>query len=172
MFLSGKHDGYFWCESTSACLTDFLESFQDYFDGRWIAVTAFDSGPLKVSEDQRTRGWRSRGRVVLIPPSSGLPPVDGWDEWYLFADAPALEQFKEIEVFVNYSEFGFTPFPTKFRTRQSDAGIAAMHRCFWSQIGRLDPETFVADGDRLVVVTKDHNVFEQVAAACHKADSE
>lgn len=77
-------------------------------------------------------------------------PQGGFDEWYIFRE-PA--RFEEVEVFVNYE---------KFTLREESAGDGAMQDRFWEQVNRLRPESFLADGFPLVVVTANPSVADCV----------
>ena len=93
-------------------------------------------------------------------------PLAEYDEWYIF-DAPAdlgvshlaenvfevAQEQGHVSVFVNY---GFALHPTE-RT-----GLADL---FWAQMGRIRPESYVADNDYLTLVTANKTLFVSVLHA-------
>ncbi len=91
-------------------------------------------------------------------------PRDGWDEWYVFAQPTDLGVSRlsdnifdprlkaaEVGVFVNYS------FALHRPEMQDLADL------FWSQIDRIQPESYIANNDWLTFVTRDESLFASVA---------
>jgi hypothetical protein len=179
--MSCARDGYWWCESVSVVLEDVVAASRPYFESRAMAVTAADSGPLVCPGGGLPPGWTSTGRVTLLAPSVGPPPSYEWDEWYLFPVPHAPERFAAVEVFVNYSNFGLSePEALLGPSHREDDPVArrravecvtAMQGRFWEQLTRLGPETFIAFGDRLVVVTKDRSLFDKATALCRASSA-
>lgn len=148
---SGERDGYWWGESRTKSLSDILRVCPHIIIGKFVAVTACDSGPLFAS-DGVTPGWEMIGRIAFSPRIESVRqlPQGGFDEWYIFREPT---RFEEVEVFVNYE---------KFTLRSRSAGDGGMQDRFWEQMGRVQPESFIADGLSLVVVTANPAVADCV----------
>jgi hypothetical protein len=64
--LTGMHADYHWMDSeaTLGCL---LEVCPGIVIGRYLAITSYDSGALKVSDKDTADGWVSDGKVAYSP---------------------------------------------------------------------------------------------------------
>ena len=63
---SGSTNGYRWLVSTDRRL-DVLECCPDVVLGKYVAITSFDSGPLGLTEAQRSAGWVSQEEIAYSP---------------------------------------------------------------------------------------------------------
>src|ERR1700690_4076509 len=92
--LTGTHSEYFWIASGSADYSGTLVRLcPEIFIGRYMVVTAVDSGTPRLTERQKVAGWVEQNGIVYSP---ALITVDdiffqrdghdapGFDEWYLF----------------------------------------------------------------------------------------
>lgn len=139
--------------------------------GHHVAITSFDSGPLKPSPEESQLGWQAMGEVLwtsLIADPDILPKGE-FDEWYI---TNSVMDLSNREVFVNYYGWRLSPIDV-------DAEIQKDPRCnrleletraawhsqmldrFWSQIQTVNPISYVAEGCFLNLVTKDPMVFEK-----------
>src|SRR5262245_22659812 len=104
MIHTGSHGEYSWLVSGSQIwsLTDLVLQFHS---GLRLCITSFDSGPLRLANEEIAHGWTTQGEVTISPPIiEGMSiPHEQYDEWYLF-ETPPLEK-PDIEVFVNYGAF-------------------------------------------------------------------
>ncbi len=77
-----------------------------HHEAQRLCITAFDSGAITPSDDERALGWTLVNNIMVSPPlTTSLDiPCDTHDEWYVFRDIPRLLAVEER--FVNY--FGFT----------------------------------------------------------------
>src|SRR5262245_27310669 len=100
----GKYRGYDWL-ATGAQIESLGDLMRQYHPGSFLCVTAFDGGPLRLDDDEISRGWRAQGDVMISPPlnESIDLPQDQYDEWYIFPLAAFPEPAPEI--FVNYGGF-------------------------------------------------------------------
>ena len=105
MMYRREREGFSWLVSTHHTLGDLPKKCPKLFVGRSVVVTAFDSGPLAPTPEEREAGWRQRGDVAIAPrdldPSK--IPFDNLDDWYLFGGQ--LPEFGSFEVFVNFGGF-------------------------------------------------------------------
>ncbi len=167
---TGKQGGHHWLVSPSQVwpLTDLVLRFHH---GLHLCVTAFDSGPIRPSEDEIAQGWTMQGNVMVSPPlnSTLSIPRDQYDEWYILA-RPAFAG-AEIEVFVNCGGFTLVAPEETYKTfdptwmRQGLDWLTPIQERFWSQLERLNPETYVAVGDNDVVVSRNRRFIQAVQDA-------
>jgi hypothetical protein len=168
----GARDGYRWYQSAQPSLGELLDRVPSLVVGRYVAVTSYDSGPLRLGEDEHRIGWTSSEAVAYSPHIANPReiPTDGYDEWYVFRRTTSLER---PEVFVNYGRFGLqSPGPFLDRldptwdsslAREQDDWLATCQRRFWNQLARLQPETYLAEGDNLFCVTRNEKAFESLS---------
>jgi hypothetical protein len=150
MRFEGKNGNYFWIEWTEAFLSDLLSAFPKLVIGKYLINTSFDSGSLTLSREELDKGWNKVNDLTLSPLIQNTDdlPFCHYDEWYVFNSST---KFDDYEVFVNYLGFSLKDFPKELRER------------FWRQIACLSPETFFAEGDYLICVTKDESLFKQIS---------
>ena len=102
--------------------------------------------------------------------SPGLAiPCDQYDEWYVFSDLPA-----DVEIttrYVNYGGFNLAD-PAELAASQDSTWCRANYDWlvpfqarFWDDLDRIRPTTYVASGDRDVVVTSDVVFARTITAA-------
>jgi hypothetical protein len=149
-------DGYWWIDSQQGQLADLLRGCPQVLLGRHVAVTACDSGPLSLAEGEQEAGWGSEARIAFSPPIHSVEqlPRGGFDEWYVFA-APV--RLADAEVFVNHANFSLLVPPSADETA---SWLRQLQGRFWAQLRRLRPESFLAEGDRLVFVTRDRGLYD------------
>ncbi len=170
--VTGAHGEYKWLSSRHE-LDDLLKHCPRVVLGKYIAVTSIDSGYLHPTDIEKLAGWEGRECIGYSPIVKSVEalPYAGWDEWYVFARPVDLGVSRlnsnmfdppvkpgEVGVFVNYC-FALHP-PDR-------AGLAEL---FWSQIDRLQPESYIADNDYLTFVSRDENLFAAVYEALSRAD--
>ena len=147
---TGAYDQYDWFEWQGMFLPDLLSHSPQLVAGRYLINTSFDSGPLDLSAEEVNRGWRKHKGLALSPPIVDVSdiPYDQYDEWYIFT-TPAT--FDHYEVFVNYGGFSL-----------HNPAFAEKQQRFWRQLTRLGPETYLADGDNLICVTRNAALIGQL----------
>ena len=153
----GNHQGYRWFEfDGDRFVGELVKKCPEIFIGKYLVMTALDSSPLTLSEEQKQAGWVRRGDLVYSPKLLSLEEVHGgeFDEWYLF-EQPMAEQWPDV--FVN--DWGWSLAPTE------DTAIRTFQASFWRLLERIRPETYIADGNTLIVATRSR----QTAGAIEKA---
>ena len=157
---TGIHGEYSWIESGEVGLNDLLSKCPAFVLGYQIAITSCDSGPMRITEAMEEMGWTFENEIAVSPRITSIAWLGGceWDEWYIFDEPPPFGKF---EVFVNYGGFSLTQPQSPLETARQE-WLEQMLGRFWRQIERLQPHTYVADGDQLVVATKNALIFEKV----------
>ncbi|HNC08118.1 MAG TPA: hypothetical protein PLX14_05390 [Anaerolineales bacterium] len=153
MFI-GAHKGYFWVTWKSQILSDLIAAFPEIVDGMYLVVSAFDSGPFVPTNTEQAQGWQYKNNLAFSPLVKN--PVDlptgEYDEWYVY---PTASRPEVIEVFINYSLFNLSG---AFAIPES----AELAERFWSQLERLAPESYLAEGEQLHFVTRNRSLYKQV----------
>ena len=118
--------------------------------GKHLAVTSCDSGPLQLSDEEKSAAWNHRGGISYSPCIESLdmvPVHDLYDEWYVFKVPVDLGAIREgnifefpisprhVEVFVN---FGFAMDAPEMQDLVSR---------FWQQLEWIRPEAYIAESD-------------------------
>jgi hypothetical protein len=137
-----------------------------------VIVSALDSGPLQIDHQQIAAGWQSHGRLALSPRISNPAevPFEWFDEWFIL-DEPIVPT--EVEVFVNYGTFSLgDPNPTistvyigsdeNAKAKLAKA-VIPMRTRFWTQLERIDPTSYVSNGNCFIFVTRDAELYQQAA---------
>jgi len=157
---TGVHEAYDWFEfSANTFISHVIEKCPEIFVQRYLVVTAFDSGPLSLSKDQEKAGWIRRGELAYSPRLATLNDLQSgeFDEWYIF-DRPVTDQWQEV--FVN--DGGWTLAPSE------NSAVQALQSRFWTLCERLQPETYIADGTALMVVTRNDDMATSIKTALGK----
>jgi hypothetical protein len=165
---TGLMNGYQWLVSTDRQL-DVLECCPEIVVGKYVAITSFDSGPLRLTEGQRSAGWVSHGEIAYSPEVQHVNavPQTYFSELYVFgaptnlgvlAD-PNLNIFEsemqpeQVRAFVNF-DFGF-----------HDPEYAALAHMFWQQLGWIKAESYLAQNDYALFITANPKLFAVVYEA-------
>jgi hypothetical protein len=161
-------NAYQWLVSTDRQL-DVLECCPDVVLGKYVAITSFDSGPLRLTEEQRSAGWVSHDEIAYSPKIQHVNTVPQayFSELYVFGAPTNLGvladrdrnlfgsemQQGQVHAFVNF-DFGF-----------HDPEYADLAHMFWQQLGWMKAESYLAQNDYLIFVTADPKVFAMVYEA-------
>jgi len=173
---TGENGEWTWFESPDNTLATIIEQCSNALIGRYIAVTAFDSGELTPTVEERAAGWTKKGTVALSPKTTranvNALPYDNYDEWFVLT---LPRTFDYDHGFVSYGEFSLVPAEQLRRDADPswdkpslDAAIErrdGLQKRFWATLNRIRPETFIADGDSpMTVVTRNPDVAAKFAA--------
>jgi hypothetical protein len=173
---TGSQGHYHWLTSDIDDLADLMRNCPETILGKYLAVTAIDSAPLEVTEEDKVAGWETRKNIAYSPRIKSVAELphenrhgrcEGFDEWYVF-DRPidlgqrftgnifeAGVEAGRVESFVNYYGFAL-----------HDATMQSITDLFWKQIEWMQPESYIADGGTcLTFVSCDQDLF----SAVHKA---
>lgn len=171
----GSHGQYQWLTSVDQDISSLLQICPNVLLGKYLAVTSMDSAQLLLTDQEKSDGWwtaeagriymdkpdgtrEDRGKVAYSPrlvSVHGLPYETheccaGYDEWYVFDQAPAAG---EIEVFVNWLGF-----------RLYDPTWLWIIDRFWDHLERLAPESYIAEGSVFTFATRNASLFAAAVA--------
>ncbi|HEX6188309.1 MAG TPA: hypothetical protein VFZ40_09525 [Pyrinomonadaceae bacterium] len=176
----GTHGQYLWLErsieqrAVDRPMSRLTKHCPEVLLGKHVVVTSLDSGPLHLNDAQQNAGWKRDGRFAISPriATAADVPFCLFDEWFIFDDG--VPTTLDIEVFVNKGTFSLgDPNPTiDTMYVGSDAGVrAAMiaavvpwREKFWTQLERLNAESYVANGNCFTFVTRDAKLHHDVTA--------
>lgn len=132
-------------------LSGLLSEFPQIVLGKYLVNTSFDSGSLSLSSEETEQGWYKQNNLTFSPQIKNIESISGsgYDEWYVFDSPKTLDN---CEVFVNYWGFSLHDFVPE-----------EIQKAFWLQLEQFKPETYLAEGDNLICVTKDANLFNQIS---------
>ncbi len=152
--ITGSRGLYRWIVWESQFLCDLVSAVPNIVRGKHVVITSFDSGRFLPSKEMIDKGWSVKLGLAYSPRIQHRVdlPFHPFDEWYVF---PTLTRIGYPEVFVNYSGF---------RLRYGETAIErqAMLERFWRQLEVLQPESYLAEGDFLIFVTRNGGLYEDV----------
>lgn len=104
--------------------------------------------------------------MVSPPIAEGLEiPFDCYDEWYIFEQLPSDW---DPELFVNYVGFTLESPAETYKTydptwdRHRLDWLVPIQERFWKQIAKVNPVSYVAMGDKDVVVSRCREFVEEL----------
>jgi hypothetical protein len=155
---TGANNGYEWLEADQDLRT-FLSLCPEAIAGKYLAVTAVDSGSFVPSGTDVAEGWKNVGGIAYSPrlgATADLPKgcccLDccGFD-FFVTEIAP-----ENVFAFIN----------SFLRLYPPDPRDQVITDLFWKQIEWMQPESYIADGlDCLIFATRNRTLFATVRAA-------
>jgi len=165
---TGSINGYQWLVSTDREI-DVLACCPDVVLRKYVAITSFDSGPLALTEAQRSASWVSCGGIAYSPEiqHANMVPQAYFSELYVFGAPTNLGvladpnknifesemQQGQVHAFVNF-DFGF-----------HDPEYADLAQMFWRQLGWMKAESYLAENDYVIFATANQELFKRVFEA-------
>jgi hypothetical protein len=165
----GERAGYRWL-SRSSPIEGLPDLVRRHHPGRFLAIAAFDSGPIRPSPTEIEAGWTVQGSLMISPPltESLEIPYDDWDEWYL-VDRPHLA-IAQPEFFVNLSGFTLVD-PAELVRRQDPTWdrkghdwLIPLQERFWEQLLAIGPISYIAMSEVELVVSRDPAFIDRARA--------
>ena len=171
---TGSRGPYLWL-TTELEMIPFLRGCPQVVLGKYIVITSVDSGILRVGEEEKAKGWESRGEVGYSPRISSIEELplrflidEHYHEWLIF-DAPAdLGYLFRGNVFIEPLRQGMVAAFVNYRIdlSKSDEASKDLLNLFWDQLERIQPESYLADGDDfLTFASRDKDLFDRVRGA-------
>ena len=136
--------------------------------GNFLAITAFDSGPLRLTDEEKSAGWWSDDKIAFSPQIDDIDsvPCDQFDEWLIFNGPP--KELGDVEIFVNYGNFSIAALeqihdPWEPTWDKSALDIdRELQEQFWSQLVRVAPESYLAEGDAFLFASQNSSLVDCV----------
>lgn len=170
MVKTGLRGPYTWFQSSSHYLSVLIDRVPSVVVGKYVAVSAYEGEPLTLTSDEIKAGWQQHSKLSLSPivqrPSE--LPQNQFDEWYTFT---SLKPFQISEIFINYGGFSlasttndnpFLPESVKQKNTKENSILNQRQKRFWEQLEQNNPESFLAESDKLIVVSRDEEVIERL----------
>ena len=162
---TGRNNNYIWAVSDDPILY-LHDTIVEYHEGKILYITSFDSGPLRLTEEEQDRGWIQYGDIAINPLiKKGIQiPHDDYDEWYI-SDVE-LKFPDEFEAFVNYGAFRLQD-PAEL-TKDDDPSwergrfdfLYPLQEKFWALIESVQPQSYIAIGGREILVSTNEEFIE------------
>jgi hypothetical protein len=151
--IAGRRGAYQWIVWNSQFLGELVSTVPQIAVGKFVIITSFDSGPFVPPEDMTNRGWVLKSGLAYSPQIDRAEdlPHDRYDEWYIY---PSHKEIDPPEIFINYGAF-------RLRYYAADIELHGLLERFWLQMERLQPESYLAEGDSLIFATRDAGLYEQ-----------
>ncbi|HEX6431014.1 MAG TPA: hypothetical protein VF008_25165 [Niastella sp.] len=178
-FKTGQHENFFWIEFPSNIfnLSDLLREYAGILTEKYLAVVCFDSGPLKLTAEEKSSGWHENKDIAYSPKLTDAIVAtlfyEQYDQWCLF-NVPT--GFSQMTNFVNYGRFSLTSRKEELIDADPSwdlVGIAKqleqheqLLKQFWEELVAIDPFNFIADGDNFIFVSKDIQEIETLKKYC------
>ena len=131
-------------------MAELFQAVPELVVGKYLLNTTFDSGPLTLSEEEISCGWKSNGRYALSPPIKELDQIPDvhYTEWYSYTSPVELG---ECKIFVNHG--GFSLEDDQYETLANE---------FWRQLSVMQAESYISEGVNLICVTKRTDLFNRL----------
>jgi hypothetical protein len=150
--ITGRRGAYQWIVWNSQFLAELVSAVPQIAVGKFVIITSIDSGPFVPSAKETERGWVLKSGLAYSPQIKTPDdlPHDQYDEWYIY---PSRREIDSPEVFINFDGF-------RLRYYAADIELHGSLERFWIQMERLQPESYIAEGDSLIFATRDTNLYE------------
>ena len=171
----GIHGEYQWLE-TDHRLSEFESLCPEAIVGKYIAITAVDSGGFQPSPEDEGNGWREAGgiayspvveAVAFLPKNCCCRECYGFDEWLVFRDHPgSLGAISDENVFeANVGPGQIFRFINFGGFRLSSEVMKPVSDLFWAQMDWVHPESYIGDGQEcLIFASRNSTLFREVEA--------
>jgi hypothetical protein len=172
----GSHGEYDWL-TTGHEIGEFLELCPEVVLGKHLAVTALDSGVLRLNEREISLGWKSTDGIGYSPRVNSIPDLphlnhpdlcSAYHEWYVFETDVCLGKRSDAHPLVMPPQAGIVEVFVNCFFRIHDPYFRAFTDPFWNQLERIRPVSYIADGDScLTFVTRDRPFFAAARERLH-----
>ena len=150
----GAHDSYEWLVTEHA-LEDVLSICPELVVGKYLAITAADSGDLVPDSQQMAAGWKNSGRIAYSPKITSLNVLhqEGWDEWYVFERETNLGRIADnANIFESAIKQGEVWRFVNFNLGLHKTEMDSLATLFWEQLETIHPQVYIADSDYYLTI--------------------
>lgn len=172
-YKTGQHGKYFWIEfpQNYFSLTDLVNKCSVILMNKYLAVVFFDSGPLGLTSKELNLGWYEKNEIAYSPKLTDALitnlPADQFDQWCLFNEPTELSSMTD---FVNIGGFKLSSRRHELATADPTWDLIGLERQiefheqrteqFWAELSKINPVTFISNGDNFIFVTEELNDIE------------
>jgi hypothetical protein len=144
----GNHCGYYWIQWERASLGRLLSEIPQIVLGHYLVNTSSDSDSLALSDAEKAAGWWSVGVLTYSPVISDVGSIhhEQFEEWLAFKTPTKVPSWEAV---VNFCGLSLT-----------DRSYDWIHAKLWGQLERFRPESFLAQGERLIFITRNAHLHE------------
>lgn len=171
----GAQDSYEWLVTEHA-LEDVLSICPELVVGKYLAITAADSGQLVPNSEQVAAGWRNSDGIAYSPKITSLNALqpEGWDEWFVFENEMIVGRIADgANIFESSIKQGEVWRFVNFNFGLHRAEMNSLAALFWKQIETIQPQVYIADSDyHLSIVSSDRPLFAAARKAINTLDSQ
>lgn len=175
---TGSEQGYNWLayHGKYSVLHKVIEACPEILLGKTLAITAFDSGPMHLTDEEKSAGWWSDDKIAFSPRIEDVDAIscNQYDEWLIFKSSP--KGLGDVEIFVNYGGFSIAPKESIYAPWDSTWDKSAldidreMRERFWSQLARIAPESYLAEGDAFLFASQNSSLVSCASSFLERED--
>jgi hypothetical protein len=163
----GQHGDYYWIEypSTYFNLDNLVKDHADLLIGKYLALVCFDSGPFRLTDEEKTNGWYEKNEIAYSPQLTRSHVYnlfyEQYDQWCLFTTPT---EFQSMTDFVNYGGFSLVSKEAELTNADPTWDLVGIKKniefheqlvtTFWEEITNINPYNFIADGGNFIFVSK------------------
>jgi hypothetical protein len=177
MTFAGSRSLYRWFVTKHDDLPTLIKLCPRSLANKYVAVTSLDSGPMSLTDEEKSLGWHSRNGIAYSPQITlsedghlkgvSAGQCGGYDEWYVLEAPHDLGALCDGNVFESELQAGkiwsFVNYDDGFALHNPE--MSDLTSLFWKQLDRIQPESFIADGGTFMTfVSRNESIF---AATCN-----
>lgn len=129
-----------------------------------LAITTWDSGVYRLTEEETNAGWRSEHQVAYSPrikQSEMLALLPDESVWQPFCECYILREGQTLGPRYEGQLYEFVARPGQwlcfanfygFKLHATDRGQDELTELFWEQLAWIQPEGYIADGSEYLTV--------------------
>lgn len=177
----GVNGAFYWLTSDRANMNTVFRGCPEVIAGKYVAITTYDGGVLRLTERDNLTGWESRRGIAYsrqiqtvadLPDCAMMEPPELYQEWYVFETPADLGEMIFGDIFatppapgrtMNFINYG------GFHLHEPEQRVITDP--FWKQLGILQPESYLAEGQEyFTFVTRNGSIFECAVKAVKASD--
>ncbi|MDF2189341.1 hypothetical protein [Paraflavitalea sp. CAU 1676] len=178
-YKKGQYQDYFWIEFSGNRFTlcDLLNRCSNVLLDKYLAIICFDSGPLRLINEEEDLGWYEKNNVAFSPKLTdniiAALPTEQHDQWCLFKTPTEISG---MTYFVNYRGFTLSsrqqelvdvdPTWDKVGIEKQIEYHEQLVEQFWDEVLTMNPTSIIADGNNFIFVSKDIDEIEVLKKYC------
>jgi hypothetical protein len=176
-YIYGQKDIYEWFEfcDTPITIGYVIDKLSGFMIDKYLAIASCDHSPYKPSDKERKRGWTEHNEIAYSPKltrkelkrlSGDDYYDDNYHEWYIFETKSKIGRVKDYVNFIAFTlrdrrkELEMIDQTWDRKLLESEIEISErLQTDFWKSIEDISPLTYIADGERFLIVTRDEKLI-------------